>query len=170
MRKYFLKTSRIAFSHWDNSDIDLAYTLWGDPAVTRYISANGLFSLEQVKDRLNKEINTQKEFQVQYWPLFSLTNKEFIGCCGLRPYDIEKNIYEIGIHLKSSHWGSGYATESVNAVIQYAFDIKKVDNLFAGHNPNNEASKKMLLKLGFKYSHDEFYEPTGLYHSSYFYK
>ncbi|MDU5948584.1 MAG: N-acetyltransferase, partial [Paenibacillus macerans] len=65
MRKYFLKTSRIAFSHWDNNDIDLAYTLWGDPAVTRYISANGLFSLEQVKDRLNKEMNMQKEFQVQ---------------------------------------------------------------------------------------------------------
>ncbi|MGZ7440544.1 GNAT family N-acetyltransferase [Paenibacillus sp. TH7-28] len=170
MRKYFLKTSRIAFSHWDNSDIDLAYTLWGDPAVTRYISANGLFSREQVKDRLNKEINTQKEFQVQYWPLFNLINEEFIGCCGLRPYDTEKNIYEIGIHLRSSHWGNGYATETVNAVIQYAFDVKKVDNLFAGHNPNNEASKKMLLKLGFKYSHDEFYEPTSLYHPSYYYK
>lgn len=112
----------------------------------------------------------QKEFQVQYWPLFDLKSEEFIGCCGLRPYDSEKNIYEIGIHIKSDYWGHGYASEAATAVILYAFDQLKADNLFAGHNPQNIASKNLLKKLGFIYSHNEFYEPTGLNHPSYFYK
>ncbi|HUV51221.1 MAG TPA: GNAT family protein, partial [Anaerolineae bacterium] len=39
--------------------------------------------------------------------------------------------------------------------------------LFAGHNPKNEASRHLLEKLGFRYSHDEYYAPTGLNHPSY---
>lgn len=51
--------------------------------------------------------------------------------------------------------------------IIYGFEILKADKLFAGHNPNNKASQKVLQKLGFVYIGDEFYEPTGLYHPSY---
>ncbi len=43
----------------------------------------------------------------------------------------------------------------------------KADALFAGHNPHNTESAKVLRKLGFHYIGDEFYEPTGLYHPSY---
>ena len=46
----------------------------------------------------------------------------------------------------------------------------KVDNLFAGHNPKNSASKKLLTKIGFKFIRDEYYAPTGLMHPSYLYK
>lgn len=55
-------------------------------------------------------------------------------------------------------------------VIRYAFNTLRVNTLFAGHNPQNEASAKMLKKVGFNYTHDEFYEPTGLYHPSYIIK
>jgi len=46
------------------------------------------------------------------------------------------------------------------------FDLD-ANGLFAGHNPNNTNSRKVLEKLGFTYVGDEFYEPTGLYHPSY---
>jgi hypothetical protein len=45
-----------------------------------------------------------------------------------------------------------------------------IEALFAGHNPNNEKSGMLLGKLGFEYTHDEFYEPTGLQHPSYLLK
>ncbi|TGA96943.1 N-acetyltransferase [Sporolactobacillus shoreae] len=170
MRAFFLKTDRLGFSTWQTTDINLANSLWGEPAVTKFISANGLFSKEQVHDRLNKEIKSDQQYNVQYWPLFELKTNKHIGCCGLHPYDLDKKTYEIGFHLKSAYWGNGYATEAATAVIRYAFDQLKSKNLFAGHNPKNVASKNLLLKLGFKYSHDEFYEPTGLNHPSYFYK
>ena len=51
--------------------------------------------------------------------------------------------------------------------IDYAFTVLKAEGLFAGHNPQNIASQKILSKLGFHYIDDEFYEPTGLYHPSY---
>jgi len=51
--------------------------------------------------------------------------------------------------------------------MEYAFSTLGVKGLFAGHNPANEASRRVLEKLGFRYTHDEFYPPTGLNHPSY---
>ena len=100
--------------------------------------------------------------------IFLLSTNEHIGCCGLRPYDQEKFIYEIGAHILPKHWRNGYALEASRCVIDYAFNALNVSALFAGHNPKNHASKKLLEKLKFNYIRDEFYEPTGLKHPSYF--
>lgn len=164
-KDFFLMTNRIGFSKWQKGDIELAKLLWGDPDVTRYICASGKFSVDDISARLEKEINNETEYHVQYWPIFELFSKDLIGCCGLRPHG--RNKYELGFHLRPQFWGKGYATEAATAVIEDAFSVLKADALFAGHNPNNVASSKVLLKLGFRYIGDEFYEPTGLYHPSY---
>ena len=164
-RDFFLTTNRIGFSKWQKGDIQLAELLWGDPDVTRFICASGRFDVDDISARLEKEIYNETEYHVQYWPVFELSSGNLIGCCGLRPYRGGK--YEIGFHLRPQFWGKGYATEAATAVIDYAFSALKAEALFAGHNPNNVASSKVLLKLGFHYIGDEFYEPTGLYHPSY---
>lgn len=162
---FFLKTDRIGFSNWKPEDIELAELLWGDIDVTKLICASGQFSKEDIAIRLKKEIDTNNEYHVQYWPIFALGSNELIGCCGLRPHN--KSSYEIGFHLRPKFWGQGYAAEAADAVINYAFTVLRTEVLFAGHNPNNTASKKVLTKLGFRYIGDELYEPTGLYHPSY---
>ena len=167
---YFLTTQRIGFGVWTKDDFEKARLLWLNPNVTKYISATGTFSLQQVSDRFELEIANQEKYQVQYWPIYLLENDEFIGCCGLRPYDLDNNIYEFGIHLIDKYWNCGYAKEAGSKVIDYAFETLKVANLFAGHNPKNTVSKKMLEKLGFNYFKDEYYEPTGLNHPSYLMK
>jgi RimJ/RimL family protein N-acetyltransferase len=68
------------------------------------------------------------------------------------------------------HWRCGYASEAACAVIEYAFKKLKANGLFAGHNPRNEASRCLLEKLGFHYTHDEYYPPTGLNYPSYLLK
>lgn len=164
-RKYFLNTDRVGFSKWTQDDIGLAGLLWGDPEVTKYICASGVFSDDDIARRLNTEIQNEFVYKVQYWPVFELTTNALIGCCGLRPRKTRE--YEIGIHLRPEYWRRGYAEESANAVIEYAFCVLNAKKLFAGHNPNNSRSRKLLTKLGFTYIGDEYYEPTGLYHPSY---
>lgn len=164
-RVFFLKTNRIGFSEWVQNDMDLAELLWGNPEVTKYICENGIFSIDDITDRLNTEIFNGSAYRIQYWPIFELKTNHFIGCCGLRPHG--ENEYEMGVHLLPEFWGKGYATESANAVIEYAFTVLKAEKLFAGHNPHNSKSQKMLNSLGFTYIGDKFYEPTGLYHPSY---
>lgn len=164
-RDCFLATDRIGFSKWTALDADLAENLWGDPEVTKFICASGVFTKEDIARRLETEIRNGEEYGVQYWPIFTSDTNELIGCCGLRPR--KENEYEIGFHLRPKYWGRGYAKEAADAVIQYAFTTLNADKLFAGHNPKNVASQKVLAKLGFTYIGNEYYEPTGLHHPSY---
>lgn len=162
---FFLQTERLGFCCWSRADMDLAMGVWGDPEVTRLIG--GPFSREQVAKRLAREIATMRSHGVQYWPIFLLATGEHVGCCGLRPYKAEERIYETGVHLRKAYWGQGYALEATRAVMAYAFDTLGVKALFAGHHPANASSRRVLEKLGFRYTHDEFYPPTGLHHPSY---
>lgn len=164
---YFLHTERLGFRLWREDDFALALGLWGDFAVTRLIDARGQLSNDQVRQKLQYEIASEKVYGVQYWPIFLLLIGEHIGCCGLRPYELSQKIYEIGFHIRSQQWGQGFASEAARRVIKYAFEELNVKALFAGHNPQNTSSRKLLEKLGFRYTHDEFYEPTGLRHPSY---
>ena len=165
--RFFLKTVRLGFSVWSEEDILDALELWGNSEVTKFIASNGKMSEDQIHERLKKEIENYNKFKVQYWPIYLIETNENVGCCGLRPYDLEKNIFEMGIHLKDKYWGKGFAKEACSAVIEYAFNTLGVEALFAGHNPKNTASAQLLKKLGFTYTQDEFYPPTGLYHPSY---
>ena len=165
MRNFFLKTNRMGFSQWEENDGELARQLWGDPEVTRWICASGRFRPDEITARLQKEIENGRKYQVQYWPVFLLDSGEFAGCCGLRPYT--PGWYELGFHLRPKFWRQGYAAEAAAAAIQYAFDTLGAEGLFAGHNPHNTASKRVLERLGFRYVRDEYYGPTGLYHPSY---
>jgi RimJ/RimL family protein N-acetyltransferase len=165
LSQYFLRTPRLGFRWWQATELNLARSLWGDPEVTRLIG--GPFTPEQVRARLEQEIAGATANGIQYWPIFLLSNDDFAGCCGLRPYRPAEEILEIGFHLRRNHWGNGYASEAAQAVIDYAFSSLAAKALFAGHHPANETSKRLLEKLGFRYVGDEHYAPTGLMHPSY---
>lgn len=162
---YFLKTSRLGFRRWTPEDFPLAVSLWGDPEVTRL--TGGPFSEEKIRARFETELANHTAHRVQYWPIFLLADDDFVGCCGLRPFQLEDGIYETGYHLRPVHWRKGLAVEAARRVVAYAFETAGAKALFAGHHPQNEGSRRVLARLGFRYTHDRFYEPTGLMHPAY---
>jgi hypothetical protein len=70
MKDYFLKTTRLGFSVWNQGDLPKAIELWGNPEVTKFIAAKGIMSNEQIHQRLNKEIETYEAANIQYWPVY----------------------------------------------------------------------------------------------------
>lgn len=164
-RTVIFETERTYFSLWNEQDEDLAFLLWGNPDVTRYICASGVFTPEEVRARLKQEIQRYDEHGIQYFPFFAKDTEELIGVCGLRPRD--EMSCELGFHLRPEYWHQGYAAEAASMIIFHAFHTLRIQTLFAGHNPKNTASSKVLKKLGFIYTHDEYYPPTGLNHPSY---
>ncbi|MGD9682443.1 MAG: GNAT family N-acetyltransferase [Candidatus Obscuribacterales bacterium] len=166
---YFLQTERLGFRLWHRSDGELALRLWGDPEVTRLFSKEPL-SAEQVEKRLLTEIENQEHLGFQYWPVFLKKNSgtdEHAGCCGLKPYRDNTDIFELGFHFRPAYWGKGLASEAARAVIVHAFEKLGASALFAGHHPDNAASEKVLRKLGFAETRSEFFEGTGLTHPGY---
>jgi len=158
-------TERLVFSLWRTEHFPLALALWGDPRVSALIG--GPFSEAKARERLEMELSQQRVHRVQYWPIFLKEGSEHVGCCGLRPYDLPRGVYELGFQLRAEHRGKGLATEAARSVIKYAFETLGALGLFAGHHPQNSSSKRVLEKLGLRYTHDQLYPPTGLQHRSY---
>lgn len=164
---YWMKTARLVFSRWAAKDLDLAQLLWGNPAVTRYISRTGRLTDEEIATRLQAEIDQGRSTGLQYWPVFLKKGSLLVGCCGLRPYQDESDCAELGAHLLPEYWRQGLAAEASRSVIAYAFRQLGMQALMAGHHPENQASRRTLLRLGFMPLGKEYYPPTGLYHPSY---
>jgi ribosomal-protein-alanine N-acetyltransferase len=164
-REYFLTTARLGFGHWSRDDVPLALALWGDPRVTRFIG--GPLSRAEVGERLAGEIRSMDAHGIQYWPLFLRTGGEHVGCAGLRSYRLRERVYEMGFQLRPAYRGRGLAVEAGQAIVTYAFETLGIEVLFAGHHPDNAASRRVLQKLGFRFTHAERYPPTGLLHPSY---
>lgn len=158
-RPYFLKSARLGFSRWSAEDLPLATALWGNPQVTRYFG--GPFSREKINERLAREIALMSTHNVQYWPIFLLAGGAHVGCAGLQLYKLDEKIYELGVHLLPPYWGQGFAVEASKAIIEFAIESLGARSLFAGHHPENNASRSVLKKLGFQYQGEEFYAPTG---------
>lgn len=164
---YFLTTPRLGFRTWRPGDLDLAVSLWGDPAVMALIDKRGGLTREQVRERLERELRHQDVHGVQYWPFFLLESADFVGCAGLKVYPGEEGRFEMGFHIRRPFWGAGYATEAARAVVEHAFHDLGLASLLAGHNPENHASKRVLEKLGFVHIRDELFEGTGMVHPLY---
>jgi ribosomal-protein-alanine N-acetyltransferase len=60
---------------------------------------------------------------------------------------------EVGYIFHPDYWGQGFAYEAMRAVVDHAFAHRPVDHLLADIDPRNDASRRLLVKLGFHYSH-----------------
>ncbi len=72
-----------------------------------------------------------------------------IGGCGIDP---REGGPEIGYWLGAAHWGRGYATETVRALIDYAFGELEHEALVAGARVSNPASRRVLEKCAFQWT------------------
>ena len=92
---------------------------------------------------------------------FAIVLKEknkVIGSLGIEEYGLEEifsEFYdyqgrEIGYVLSKDYWGNGLMIEAVKAVIDYLFNIKKLDFITCGYYEFNIQSKKVQEKCGFK--------------------
>jgi ribosomal-protein-alanine N-acetyltransferase len=84
---------------------------------------------------------------------FACMNREaLIGVCDID--DIEGGYGEIGYWFDEAYWGQGFAGEAARAVLGFAVETLGLTRIVAGHAADNPNSGKMLLRMGFRHSHD----------------
>lgn len=94
-----------------------------------------------------------------YWSIFTKAEPEvFIGWVHLVPHKDDQYITEIGWRLKRSIWGNGYATESAQRILAYAFEIIGSKMVIAETHAENIRSMKVMERLGFTFTHDFIYD------------
>ena len=135
----YLETDRLRIRDFKLSDIDDLYEIFSEDEVMEYI--------EPVYDR-NKTLNFIKEFCIEHKGAFACANREnekVIGYIIFNEY--EDKVYELGWIFNKEYWGKGYAYESCDAVIKYAFSEMKIHKIFA-ETIDNIKSVNLMKKLG----------------------
>ena len=78
----------------------------------------------------------------------------------------EANV-EMGFHIVKRCWCQGFATEAARARSIGAGRHLRLAKIYAGHHPDNHASKHFFERLGFTFVEAVFCELPGLLHPSY---
>lgn len=99
---FFLSTERLGFRHWTEADVPLAAALWTDTEVMRHLG--GARSVEDSLARLRLEMENQRKFGFQYWPVFLRASGEHVGCAGLKPWQDGTSVLEMGVHIGRRFW------------------------------------------------------------------
>jgi RimJ/RimL family protein N-acetyltransferase len=89
------------------------------------------------------------------WILRDRQTSQVVGRGGLRHIEIDRvDEVEIGYAFFPERWGQGLATELAIACIGIARDRLGLDSVVAIALPHNEASRRVMVKVGFEYERD----------------
>lgn len=129
--------------------------LHADPEVVRYIRPPQ--SPDEVKEtmvRVRKGQETHPDHGL--YALYEKQSGEFVGWFLLKNLDQTQET-EIGYRLHQKFWGKGYATEMGLVFRDYLISQLGYSSLVAVTHLENEGSKNVLKKLGFKYEGVRFF-------------
>ena len=87
--------------------------------------------------------------QESHWPDSDRINGDFVVRTALDLTD-EPDVYETGYWVAPKYAGQGMATEAANAAIRYAFGHLGAKAISIGYFDGNEASRRIVEKLGFQ--------------------
>lgn len=81
------------------------------------------------------------------WLVIKKSDGQVIGDIGFKGNpNVDKQV-EVGYGFLKEHWNKGYATEAVNAILQWAFATGKVEIIIAETLSDNLGSMRVLEKL-----------------------
>src|SRR5204862_4554654 len=130
-------------------DAEALLRILGDPEVTRYHNMPTLTSLAEASAALERLQQRYAARDTIRWAIELVEAGEMIGTVGLLRFDFEHRRAEVGYEIARRWWGRGLATEAAAAVIKYGFSVLGLHRIEAGVLPGNDASVRVLEKLGF---------------------
>ncbi|PCE24001.1 GNAT family N-acetyltransferase [Paraburkholderia acidicola] len=144
-----LTTSRLVLRPLRHDDVQALFAIWSDVEAMRYFAFPAMTHLDQAADRIERKLKTSTEGTDLCCVVTLQTTGEAIGTCDLFRLDEQCLRAEIGFSLQRKHWGNGYMTEAVSAVIGHAFGKPGLRRIEADIDPRNTASAGLLERLGF---------------------
>ena len=78
-----------------------------------------------------------------------------LGYCGFGPEQLEGEGAELAYAYGRAHWRKGIGTEAGRACLDWYFTVAGYERCYSCHHSWNDASRKIIEKLGFVHSRDE---------------
>lgn len=146
MNTYNLSTERLLIKPIADADLHNVHTLHSLPEVNQFNTLGIPENIKDTKAILDKWMTgNTRSFT------FTICLQTYQECIGIIGINLGKPKYknaEIWFKFDPAYWNKGYATEAVNAILEFGFNTLQLHRIEAGCATGNIGSIKVLEKVG----------------------
>ena len=163
-----LKTDRLLLREYTHEDAAGLLEIRTDPQVMKYLDREPFKDIEEAKKFISVKLKDQKEHKGISWAVCDKLSGEFMGDLAYWKIIAGDHRAEIGYTLKTQYWKQGYMTEALRSILEWGFSKLGLHSVMADINPDNNASRQLLLRVGFQKEgyYRENYHFRGQYYDS----
>lgn len=146
-----LETDRLILRDWAPQDVRPFSRMCADPQVMRYIGSGRCLSADESAAAVAAFRSSWDRHGFGLFALETRDTGDFAGFCGLSIPSFLPEILpavEIGWRLAGEFWGRGLATEAARECLRFGFDDAGLDEVSSIHQIGNDASERIMRKLG----------------------
>lgn len=152
-RQIVLRTSRTVLTTWLKGDANALFQLHCDADTMRFVRNGHPESRHEVEELVRNYIFQQANFPWAKWRLAD-QDGHLIGRAGFGGTNDDR---EISYLIARSHWGQGLATEVSSGLVEWHLSSAPHARLRALVALGNDASARVLDKVGFqKYATEDY--------------
>lgn len=146
-----IETDRLILRWLSTDDAEFILELMSDPSWLQFIGNKDVKTVEDARSNiLDKHVEMYHRLGFGLY-LTELKEKGIpIGICGLIKRDALEDV-DLGFAFLPGYRGTGYASESASAAIEYGKNVLGLKRMVAITAQDNDASIKLLEKLGFRF-------------------
>lgn len=145
------ETARLTLRQFDAGDAAFILELVNDPSWLRFIGNKNVGTLDDARRYiLNGPVKMYARFGFGLWAVDLKERGMPVGMCGLIKRDALEDV-DIGFAFLAAHRGRGYAFEAASATASYGWTTLGLARIVAITSPGNDASERLLGKLGFRF-------------------
>ena len=142
-----LQTERLTLRRFELTDDEFILRLVNDPSFLNNIGDKGVSDLEGARRYLqNGPLASYRANGFGLYGVVRNSDERLMGMCGLVRRDT-LDFPDIGYAFLPEFWGQGFAVEAARSTVNEARSLG-LERLLAITDPKNDASIRLLLKLG----------------------
>jgi RimJ/RimL family protein N-acetyltransferase len=149
---FTLETERLTLRHLSpHMDAEFILRLLNEPSFLQYVGDKSVRTLDDARGYIrNGPMKSYAENGFGLYRVGLKENESAIGISGLIKRDTLPEP-DIGFAFLPEYWNKGYAHESAAEVMRHARDVLRLDRILAITSPDNEASGRLLGKIGLRF-------------------
>jgi ribosomal-protein-alanine N-acetyltransferase len=145
-----LDTERLILREITKEDSKDVFSCFSNDDVTRYYGQESFRNIEQAENLVEMFSKNYNEKRGIRWGIEIKGSKGLIGTIGFNAWLPKHKRAEIGYEIHPDYWRKGYISEAVSRVLSYGFNDLELTRIGAVVYLDNEASNKLLTKIGFQ--------------------
>ena len=145
-----LKAGRLLLREYTADDAQDLLEIRTDPLIMRYMDREPFKDLAEAAKFVTVKIQDRLDHKGISWAVCDKQSGAFMGDLSYWKIIAGDHRAEIGYTLKSKYWKQGYMTEALRCILEWGFSELNLHSVMADINPDNQASRQLLLRMGFK--------------------